>query len=326
MTKYLDQSGTYDVATWTVDADFAVFPQGARAKEAVFAPADLDDPNIIPGRRYLFKRSKKSYPDQFWIEVIAYRLGSLFDFPVPPTFVAQNSITGLCAALIQWFYDDSSERYIPGGDILEKINPSFDRRLGEQHNLEHVTQVMRVLGRLLGHQVWRDWWLDCLVFDTLIGNTDRHQENWGVIRTVSETFLLNNPGARILRLSPCFDNGTSLGHERFPNLVCNWSSDVLDRYVRKGTHHLRWQLGKEKIPQLEMLRLVFESWPGINFSNLQRRLNVDRQQIEESLTPLLAFDLPVPLTPERLNFTMRVFGRRLELLKELVDEYATASA
>lgn len=321
---YLEQAAPYDVASWTVDADFAIFPQGARAKEAVFAPPDFEDLNIIPGRRYLFKRSKKSYPDQFWIEVIAYRLGSLFGFSAPPTFVAYNSETGLCAALIQWFYNDQNERYIPGGDILEKSNPDFDRRVGEQHNVDDVAQVMRVLGRLLGQHEWREWWVHCLIFDTLIGNTDRHQENWGVIRTASEVAYLGNPKAKILRLSPFFDNGTSLGHERFPARVAEWSEADLDRYIQRGTHHLRWRLGDQKIPQLHLLRLVFDTWPSVDFAELQNRLAIDKRLIASSLTPLLGYDLPVPLTRERLHFTMRVFERRLDLVKELVDEYAPA--
>jgi hypothetical protein len=32
------QSAPFDVAEWEIDAEFGVFPQGARAKEAVFAP------------------------------------------------------------------------------------------------------------------------------------------------------------------------------------------------------------------------------------------------------------------------------------------------
>jgi hypothetical protein len=27
---------------------------------------------------------------------------------------------------------------------------------------------------------WQQWWVDALLFDALIGNTDRHQDNWGV--------------------------------------------------------------------------------------------------------------------------------------------------
>lgn len=44
-----------------------------------------------------------------------------------------------------------------------------------------------------------DWWVGYTVLDALVGNTDRHQENWGVI----------GDGSR--RLAPTFDHASSLG-------------------------------------------------------------------------------------------------------------------
>ena len=73
----LIQTAVFDVADWEVDAEFGVFPQGARAKDAVFAPSPPPESVITPSKRYLFKRSKSSYPDQFWGEVVAYRVGCL---------------------------------------------------------------------------------------------------------------------------------------------------------------------------------------------------------------------------------------------------------
>lgn len=40
------------------------------------------------------------------------------------------------------------------------------------------------------------------MFDTLIGNQDRHCDNWGVIRNTNDSY----------RLAPLYDNGCALGH------------------------------------------------------------------------------------------------------------------
>ena len=90
----LIQHTALDVADWEVDAEFGVFPQGARAKDAVFAPVPPPEPVLVGEKRYLFKRSKRSYPDQFWGEVIAYRVGCLMGLEVPPAFAAFSSRTG----------------------------------------------------------------------------------------------------------------------------------------------------------------------------------------------------------------------------------------
>lgn len=227
----LIQTAVFDVADWEVDAEFGVFPQGARAKDAVFAPNQPPESVITPGRRYLFKRSKKSYPDQFWGEVVAYRVGCLLGVQVPPAFAAWNSQTGHCAALIEWFYD-GSEAFVMAGDFLQKIQSDFDRNRGTQHNLLDNMRLLRMLAipKVL-EPGWRQWWVDALLFDALIGNTDRHQDNWGLIfyRAGQETRC---------RLAPLFDNGTSLGHERFTSHVGDWNDGNYGRYIANGTHHV----------------------------------------------------------------------------------------
>ncbi|WP_322104974.1 hypothetical protein [Paraburkholderia sp. J41] len=123
------QQATIEVAHWEVDAEFGIFPQGARAKDAVFAPDLPADPCVAPHKRYLFKRSKRSYPDQFWGEIVAYRVGCRIGLQVPPAFSAVNSETGYPAALIEWFYDDQ-ERFVLAGDYLQSIVRDFDRVKG----------------------------------------------------------------------------------------------------------------------------------------------------------------------------------------------------
>ena len=46
-----------------------------------------------------------------------------------------------------------------------------------------------------------------LLLDAIIGNTDRHHENWGVVATK------NAAGARTLQLAPTYDHASSLGRE-----------------------------------------------------------------------------------------------------------------
>jgi hypothetical protein len=125
----LVQQRAFDVAGWEMDAEFGVFPQGARAKEAVFAPVPSPDAVIVGGKRYLFKRSKRSFSDPFWGELIAYRVGCLMGLQVPPAFAAFNSRTGHCAALIEWFYRDGAEMFVLGGDFMQMLRPDFDRAI-----------------------------------------------------------------------------------------------------------------------------------------------------------------------------------------------------
>ncbi len=307
----LIQTQLFDVADWEADAEFGVFPQGARAKVAIFAPEYPIESIISPGKRYLFKRSKRSYPDQFWGEIIAYRIGCLLGVNVPPAFAAWNSQTGHCAALIEWFYNDSGESFVMAGDFLQKMDKSFDRKLGTQHNFMDNMRLLRMLSiqRILAEPHWRQWWIDALLFDALIGNTDRHQDNWGFIFTRSEQEIS-------CRLSPLFDNGTSLGHERFTDRVNQWTKIDYDRYIAKGKHHLKWSLNEPTQEHFALLRRAVEEWPD-TYDAVRAKLNFSSDALSDVTVGLLQLTATIPLFADRHKFVLYLLKERLALLKAM---------
>lgn len=308
----LIQKTAIDLQAWDPDADHATFPQGARTKSAFLAPANPKEPCVAPGKRYLFKESKKQYPDQFWMEVIAYRIGCLLGLAVPPAFAAV--LDGTCGALIEWFYQDGKEAFIHAGDpLISFIRPEFDRKQGNFHNLHDNQHLLRLLTkRGLLKEDWQQWWVDALVFDTLIGNTDRHQDNWG--------FILSPPNpAHSYRLPPYFDNGTSLGHERFPERIRGWKEAEFAHYLAKGTHHVR----RLPVPttqrhrHIDLLAITVKDWPSTEAIAAARIARLEPIDFREVLSDLSSLDLPVPLSRERLDLVLRLLDLRLESLKAL---------
>ncbi|CAG9931884.1 HipA domain-containing protein [Candidatus Nitrotoga arctica] len=311
----LIQSSLFDVADWQVDSEFAIFPQGARAKEAVFAPKAPADPVIVGDKRYLFKRSKRCYPDQFWGEVVAYRIGCLLGVEVPPAFVAYNSRTGHCAALIEWFYTDGVESLIMGGEFLQQIFPDFDRKHGTHHNVIENTWLMRSLSQQSLVTDWIQWWVHALLFDALIGNTDRHQDNWGLI------FSFFNNKVKC-KLTPLFDNGTSLGHERFPNKVKNWEDIDIGQYINntKACHHVKWSReinGPVIKGHFELLERALEEWPEMR-EEIRTKLNFSLDDMSEVVNSLSQINAPEPFSRDRITFVLRLLAHRYKRLKSLL--------
>ena len=313
-----------DIAKWPVYQDFDVFPEGARNKSLRVCPKENPFNFCIPGHKYLFKEAIKSakdarkprHPDQYWAEVIAFKIGRLMDVEVPPVFVAINSGTGEPGTISEWFTgynSDVEERSTSGGEHMQELIPGYDREKGRQHNLMSIITFSRSLAiqRKLSHS-WMMYWAQCLCFDALIGNTDRHQENWKVIWNGDEGSA---------RLSPFFDNGTSLGHELFPKKFTKCINDpnMLAAYVRRGCHQMKWHRNDEKrLPLIEGVSRFCRKYPYV-ITQLIDNLSWEEESLHKSLSDLTAFEIESPLTAERAEFVYKLTCYRRQLLLENLE-------
>jgi hypothetical protein len=297
------QESIIDVANWQYDSMFGSYPEGARSKDALFPPDELALEFIIPKRRYLYKRSDRRYPDQFWGEVVAYQAGCLLDVTVPPAFAAENTSLGDCGALIEWFYEDGRADFTPGGSYMQKLMPEFDRRKGELHNFQYVDILCRAYSKNnIIEEPWIQHWADLFLFDALIGNTDRHQDNWGFLR---------HKGQVRWQLAPLFDNGTSLGHERWEQHVKKWKDIDFERYISRGRHHIRWMKGDENgCRHVEFLENLLAFYPEIRARMLEKAAEFDIDRLSRILDIYTSMKSPVPLSQFRKNLYIRIIEMR----------------
>lgn len=303
-----------DVATWQEDEEWAAYPEGARPKSAHFPPQGPLPTFINPARRYLFKRSVNRYPDQFWAEIVAYHIGRQMRIVVPPAYPAINSLTNQCGALIEWFYEDGKELYVMGGQYMQKLIPHFDRKKGTQHNFHSIRVLFRALQKAgLAQGDWLDGWIRTFLFDAICGNTDRHQDNWGFLVDPTR----NRPE---FLLSPCYDNGTSLGHELFEKHWREWRPEQWKRYVDRGCPHMKWALespGRER--HVDFLKKIGGLSPtGLKQAVALHLANFDTVVLRDTLTGLSAIEMTIALAPWRADLICRLVElRRNQLLEAL---------
>jgi len=313
-----------DIADWPVHEDYEVFPIGARDKSLRICPSN--SPSFcIAGHRYLFKEaiksakdpSKPKFPDQYWSEIIAFKIGRLMKLSIPPVFAAFNSDTGQPGALVEWFTgypNQASERFTPGGDHMQRLIENYDRDKGRKHNLQTIVLLSKALTQSKWlNSSWIEYWGLCLCYDAVIGNTDRHQENWGI---------LWDDDTKTARFSPYFDNGTSLGHEippiKFPKFRSN--SDMLDGYIRRGRHQMRWALENDvRLPLIQGVVDYAKEYPSVTPSLIDS-LAWSEDELEQSLTQLVSFDIKSPLTEDRAAFVLFLASHRRALLTELLEK------
>lgn len=301
-----------DVTDWIGDEHHAIFPVGARDKEMLWSP-ETQVEDLKPNWPYLFKESIYRYQDQYWTELVAYIVSKYLTVDVPKVFPAiKKTEDGIvCGSLIEWFYDVESERFVHAGSYFKRIIPDFDDKTGRQHNFADMNTFIRGLAIQSGLVTERVKWLaDMALFDSLIGNTDRHQENWGVVFQSDEKS----------RLSPLFDNGTSLGHERFLDKVKGWDDHRLKAYVKRGCHHLRVnrENTKQRIGHFELVDGISAAGKDIQKYMQQKLDTLDLECMLAEIEELTKIDIDVPFTQERFDWIKRNIVMRLELLKEEV--------
>jgi hypothetical protein len=147
---------------------------GTRAKKYLHNPAD--------NKTYYFKKSIDKYPFEFWSEIIAYELGKQIGLDVLKYDVAifHNEIGCISQSMI----DPDKEELIEIGKYLQAFDNTFspeDRKLRHQYTFQLIEGALQVFD--LANFI--DKFLEVLVFDALIGNGDRHQENWAFIRNAT---------------------------------------------------------------------------------------------------------------------------------------------
>lgn len=319
------QKNVIDISEWPDDDEFsAAYPEGARPKRTLFSPAEPLEDFIKTDWRHMFKRSAQRYPEQYWAEIIAYEISVLLNIPAPPCYAAYDSSNGQCGALSAWFYKEGQSDFYSAGNFFHKMIPGFDREKGTQHNIVDADKFNnRVLGR---DQIYEFWGM--MLFDIIIGNTDRHQDNWGhllqavklpksVARRRGEKYDIK------WKFAPWFDNGTSLGHELLVEKFSQWKDDALDRYIFRGKHHLRYSMKNlERIGHMESLKLL-DKLPNVKALLMKKLKEFDLKALKTALDNLVA--LPAPdggnLTQARADFIFRLTRRRVQIAMDTLNEH-----
>lgn len=242
-----------DVADWARDEDFAIFPVGSKPKRALVCPSPSPFPFLIPGHRYLFKVSTGWRVNQHWSEVIAYQLSLLAGTPAcAPCFLALDSKTGEVGVAVEFFYGHPQAgvppRFIAGADLMRRVFENFDADTDGTHTWNNVQLICRAFSA----QERIKFWATLLAFDALIGNTDRHSENWGLLASRTADGIDWQ-----FKLAPAFDHGTSLAYQvREEDIPRESTADAIRKHVTRGNHHMRFSEQRAIRGHFDLCRVI----------------------------------------------------------------------
>lgn len=154
------------------------------------------------------------------------------------------------------------QELVHGNQLLSWCVSGYDPKIEynqSSHILPNIWSVMdQVFTRHKSKTAGKLRLAEYIVFDALIGNTDRHHENWGILRQRVDNKWKGT-------VAPTFDHASSLGRElrderRETLLLQNRVGD----YVGKGRGAIYWSVDDQHGPSpLELVRRAFPKYPDI---------------------------------------------------------------
>lgn len=338
----------YDISAWNERTWFQT--GGTRDKMVVENP----DNHSVYYFKTSLKRERKDYKHEFWSEIIASEVGSLFGFDMLTYDIAFNNgqIGCLSKSMVTMGKNTLNEgiKYLTGYDTT--YNPD-EKESKKQYTFQLICDTLKFYR--LEHYIEKI--IEIIILDGIIGNSDRHQENWGIITEYNEVIKmleqieskgkfktlfsilgitsktkreitsqmineirLKMPG----QFSQIYDSGSCLGREIEDEKMKKMMNDevMMNAYVKRGDSEIHWE--RNKISHFELIKKVNNQYPEI----VKRIIERVKQRFYEGKIKYCIdnVDLELPnslelhkLPQERKDFILKLIVLRAQKLITLIE-------
>ena len=225
----------------------------------------------------------RSGTGEHWAEKIAAEIGRLIDVDTAHVELARSGdeLATICRSFlpdVEILYDESGAvaMWFHGSEFLELANPDYDIhvvRSNRAHNVKNIIDAVERLAGVDGMNPMPGWdkliedFASYALLDGLIGNADRHHQNWMVA-------YVEDAGNVRLHLAPSYDHASSLGRElldeRRERIL---STNEVLRYLRKGQGGVFMDGNRRNAPSPLRLAQLLCRWRPRLAGNWFERLN-----------------------------------------------------
>lgn len=283
----------YDISSWQEKPWYQT--GGTRSKMIVENP----DNHIDYYFKTSLKKESKDYKYEFWSEVIASEVGLLLGFNILKYDIAYNGkeLGCISKSMITSGVNKLTEglSYLTGYDTT--YQPSDKKNSKTKYTFQFIVEALKSfrLERFIEDII------EIIIFDSLIGNSDRHQENWGIITEYNEVIKLleelpkNKKKSNIekaiyslisitskikrtdvnqvlkeLQLSnssgtfaPIYDSGSSLGREKDEDKIIQMLKDdvMMESFINRGKSEIHWD--GEKLNHFDLVKKINNDYEDI---------------------------------------------------------------
>ena len=214
--------------------------------------------------RWLFKYPRPG-SGEHWAEKIAAEVAGCLGISHAPVELAS---VGASRGSISKSFVHEGRVLLHGNELLAKIMKYDIKKTHGQsdHSLANIFRLLDTVFRDPGDgEATKEELAGYLVLDALIGNTDRHHQNWGLLTERTRD------GVRRF-LAPTFDHASSLGRDLTDEVRSRRLREhTVGQYAKRARGRVFWSGSPRYGPNpIELVRLANEEYPVLFREALDR--------------------------------------------------------
>ena len=218
---------------------------------------------------WLYKQARKN-TGEHWAEKVASEIAELIGLPTHEVKIARYE--GRIGCAVKSFLK-KDEILVHGNELLAGAIKGYDKEKQRGQADHHFSNIVDTIEKWFTGKFRQSVSLNLVgyfVFDALVGNTDRHHENWGTLLKPVRVKKNDDREGEQMRfrvdLAPTFDHGSSLGRELLDDcvrLILNDPNGV-HRYIRKATGGIFEDVNSRKgLSPMALVELIAATYPDL---------------------------------------------------------------
>ncbi len=249
------------------------------------------------GRIAMFKYEHENYNcSEACSEKMAYEIAKVLGYNCAKIELAVDGDNNL--GVLNYYFAD--QLYVSHTDIAAYLN----KNTNERNNYYTISNIKATLDDI-DNSLFQDF-IRIMVFDALIGEQDRHEENWGIIEKKGKKYI-----------SPLYDNGDSL-LRNFKNIdfaekFYSGRKDF-DAFINNSTTIIYKENNKSKYKHFELIKYLYDNYPTYIVPDIINLKKLDDKKIIE-IVNRIPDDL---LTNKHKEYIIMYLIKRRDILLDII--------
>ena len=212
----------------------------------------------------MFKYEREDYDcSEACSEKIAYEVAKALGFECAKIDLAYDDF-GKIGVLNYFFSNRTTTSHT---DIVAYLNKDSSER-NVFYTISNIKKVLDDINPNLFQGFIR-----IMIFDALIGEQDRHEENWGITEKDGKAYI-----------SPLYDNGDSLLREfKNPINAKKYYDGIknFDAYIKRSQTIIYKENNIEKYKHFELIQYLFDNYPSLVIPEIENLKTLNDELIEK---------------------------------------------